>query len=228
MGSKTTSLAVLLLLSSACFAFPASAHEQKTMTVILLADGVASGNITDPSFVQGNALWFKMEDNTNNTTMEVRLDIDRDGTYNPSSDFTSPTLTESCELDENGSLEDETCAVSTTYVFAANATVGAYTFWIERTSDGNAVVYEHTVMLHEDVHVEETDGPSPGDCFGLGCNESENTADSATEKGSEASEDPLLLGLALVALVGILATANSIRNERRSSKKDDVWLQEEA
>jgi hypothetical protein len=225
MGSKTASLAVLLLLSSACFAFPTSAHEQKTMAVILLADGVASGNITDPSFVQGNALWFKMEDSTNNTTMVVRLDVDRNGVFNDSLDFESSTLTESCALDENGSLVDESCAVSAIFSFASNATVGEYVFWIHRNVSGVEEIWEHTVTVHQDVHVEEGNGPSPGDCFGLGCDEEEPLEDG--NDSTESGTDPMLL-FAFVALFGMIATVMSIRKERHEMAVPPKHLDEEA
>jgi len=219
--------AFLLLAASAAWLPPVSGHEQKTMVVIMVHDGAASGNISDPTFVQGNALYFRMEDATNNTTMEVRLDTNMDGAYNASEDFTSATLTESCELDENGSLVDASCAVSTTYVFESNASVGTYTFWIQRTTDGNATLYRHTVVLHEDVHVENTDGPTPGDCFGAGCDDPEETTENQASAEDEAARGGPFLGFALLALIGALATANSIRKERTSSQKTDSRLNEE-
>ena len=75
MGNRLwalTAVGLLLML----FLIPAShAHEQKTLTVIMNENGVVSGNITDPSFVQGNAVWFQMHDGNENTTMTVRLDV---------------------------------------------------------------------------------------------------------------------------------------------------------
>jgi len=150
-----------------------------------------------------------------------------DGAYNASEDFTSATLTESCELDENGSLVDASCAVSTTYVFESNASVGTYTFWIQRTTDGNATLYQHTVVLHEDVHVENTDGPTPGDCFGAGCDGPEETTENQASAEDEAARGGPFLGFALLALIGALATANSIRKERTSSQKTDSRPNEE-
>ena len=216
MGWRGAWVAVLVLLAALGSASTAVAHEQKTMTVILLSNGVASGNISDPSFVQGNALWFKMEDNTNNTTMVVRLDVDRDGEFNASTDFESPTLTDSCTLDDNGSLVDETCAVSTTYVFNGSDPVGEYVFWIHRTSEGIETVWQHTVMLHEDVHVEDTEGPTPGDCFGLGCEEEDDDSNTASQE-VDSDEGGVMLLLALLALVGMVAMTLSIRKEHNDS-----------
>ena len=124
-------LAGLLVLVS-LFAPASLGHTQQTLTVILTDDGVVAGNITDPAFVQGNIAWFRMEDGTNNTSMVVRVDVDMDGAFNASNDFESPVLTNTCELDENGSLVDDTCAVSSKYAFDMNASVGTYHFWVHR------------------------------------------------------------------------------------------------
>ena len=56
MGNKRVGLAVIGLLLLVLLAPASQAHEQKTLSVILTEDGVVSGNITDPSFLQGNAV----------------------------------------------------------------------------------------------------------------------------------------------------------------------------
>ena len=198
-GSRAVLMVGLFLLASASAPL-ASSHTQHTLTVILVEDGVVSGNITDPAFVQGNALWFRMEDNTENTTMKVRLDIDQDGVFNASDDFESTDLVNECELNETGALEDEDCAVSATYAFSMNATVGTYAFWVHRTSNETETVWNHTVAVHKDVHEEE--GPTPGDCFGAGCPDDQSEV--TTETSAIANiEDSLLPVLMVVSLVGI-------------------------
>ena len=210
-GGRVLLVSLLLLVLSA---FPSvQAHEQKTLTVILLEGGVASGNVTDPSFVQGNAVWFRMEDASNNTSMVVRLDVDRDGVFNASIDFESAALVHACELDENGSLEDESCAVSATYAFAANASVGNYTFWIHRTHQGEEEVWTHFISVHKDVH--EEDGPSPGDCFGLGC---EDDVEDDTTASETSTQSGLFLLLATIAFIGMVALTLSILKEREGAR----------
>jgi hypothetical protein len=224
MGQWRRVLLASLLLLVLSATDPVQAHEQKTLTVILLEEGVASGNVTDPSFIQGNAVWFRMEDATNNTSMVVRLDVDQDSVFNASTDFESPVLVHACELDENGSLKDGSCAVSATYAFAANASVGNYTFWIHRTHEGEEEVWTHFISVHEDVH--EEGGPSPGDCFGLGCEEKEENIITAPESNTGGG---LFLLLATIALIGMLALSLSILKERGATtnlKSNDV-LEEE-
>lgn len=205
-----------LLVAVSLFAPASLGHTQQTLTVILTDEGVVAGNITDPAFVQGNIAWFRMEDSTNNTSMVVRVDVDMDGVFNSSNDFESPTLTKTCELDENGSLVDETCAVSSKYAFDLNASVGTYQFWVHRTHNGTETVWNHSIMVHKDVH--EEDGPSPGDCFGIGCESDEGQAGSATGAASSNTDQSMVIVLGVVSLVGMLALTMSIRQERMEAK----------
>jgi len=211
-------LLLVVLLSPA-----AQAHEQKTLTVILTENGVVSGNITDPSFVQGNAVWFQMHDDTNNTTMSVQLDVNRDGVFNATDDFDSGTLVDECELDENGSLVDDSCIVSATYAFDQNATVDTYIFWVIRTHNGTETMWNHSIVVHKDVHEEE--GPSPGDCFGVGCAIDDTNDDSAAVV--EESESPAVVVLALISLVGMIALTLSILNEQKEKSTEKTYLEEE-
>ena len=167
MSKKGGVLTTGLLLVACMLAPIASAHEQKTLTVIMSEQGVVSGNITDPAFVQGNAIWFQMHDDTENTTMTVRLDTNLNGVFDAGEDFESVPLVHECEMDENGSLVDEDCAVSTTFAFDLNATVATYLFWVHHDNNGTESIWNHSVTVHKDVHEEE--GPTPGDCFGIGC-----------------------------------------------------------
>ena len=213
MGNKRVGLAVIGLLMLVLLAPASQAHEQKTLSVILTEDGVVSGNITDPSFLQGNAVWFQMHDDTNNTTMTVRLDVNLDGVFNATDDFDSGEMVSECELDENGSLVDESCSVSATYAFDMNATVDTYNFWVIRAQNGTETVWNHSIIVHKDVHEEE--GPTPGDCFGVGCDvvEQENEVDA-----SSASESSAVFLLAAISLIGMVALTISIVRERKEDE----------
>jgi len=223
MRKRRGMLAVAGLLVLMAFSTPLQAHEQQTLTVIMNEEGVVSGNVTDPAFVQGNAVWFRMFDDTNNTTMTVRLDIDRDGVFNASNDFDSGELVRECELDENGSLVDDSCAVSSLYAFDFNATVGSYQFWVHRNHNGTETVWNHSIMVHKDVH--EEDGPSPGDCFGIGCID-ENTAEEEVVATAD-NDSPTVVLLAIVSLVGMIALTLSIAKEQRKKTDKKAYLEEE-
>lgn len=216
MGRGQSLVLAGLLVVVSLFTPASLGHTQQTLTVILTDEGVVAGNITDPAFVQGNIAWFRMEDSTDNTSMVVRVDVDMDGVFNASNDFESPMLTNTCELDENGSLVDETCAVSSKYAFDMNASVGTYQFWVHRTHNGTETVWNHSIMVHKDVH--EEDGPSPGDCFGIGCETDEGQAGSATGNVSSTTDQSMVIVLGIVSLVGMLALTMSIRQERMEAE----------
>lgn len=216
MGAVRVTGLITVLLVATMFTPVIGAHEQKTLTVIITEEGVVSGNISDSAFVQGNALWFQMHDDTENTTMVIRLDVDMDGLFNESNDFESGTLVNECALDENGSLVDESCAVSTTFAFDMNATVGTYLFWVIKTQNGIDEVWNQSVTVHKDVHEEE--GPSPGDCFGFGCESDDVSVDEEGESASPSTRDQAALLMAILALVGMVALSLSIANERNETK----------
>jgi len=209
-------LAVVLLLGLAVG--HAQAHEQKTLTVIVNDTGAINGNVSDAAFVQGNALWFRMEDTRTNASITVQFDTDMNGAYNASLDYTSSVLTNTCELDENGSKVDEGCFTSTTYVVPTNATVGNHTYWIVQSFNGTNTTRMYTVVVHEDVHVE--DGPTAGDCFGVGCeDESEDqTIETGAEPDDGSDREDLIVVLALLATVGTVALTMSILHDRKASK----------
>ena len=225
MGKGQPLVLTGLLVMVSLFAPASMGHTQQTLTVILTDEGVIAGNITDPAFVQGNIAWFRMEDSTNNTSMVVRVDVDMDGMFNATSDFESPTLTNSCELDENGSLVNETCAVSSKYTFDLNATVGTYHFWVHRTHNGTETVWNHTIKVHKDVHVE--DGPNPGDCFGIGCNPDEGQVGGDDAVASTSTEQSMIIVLGVVSLVGMFALSMSIRQERMKEQAPKSYLESE-
>ena len=214
MGKSMFALCLCIIVLGLVGLPSVQAHEQKTLSVILLDDGAVYGNISDPSFVQGNAMWFKMEDGTENATMVARLDVNQDGVFNASVDFESDVMVEACELDENGSLVDEDCIVSSTYAFPLNASTGNYTYWILRDHNASTTTWNYTIYVHEDIH--EEDGPSPGDCFGSGC-DSVVAADGSDTSGAS-SDEAILQILAIVAFIGIVFLSLSIRKDRLENK----------
>ena len=193
----------------------ASAHEQETYNIIVVADGPMPANITDSGFVQGNIVVFRMKDTTENASIRVTIDTDQDGVFNSSTDDMSVWLVQSCELTENGSLVDETCAVSHSYEFNINATVGDYGYLFERAINESIVTNEtYTISLQKDVH-EEPGVPTLGECFGIGCE-----ADVVAQEGEEAQTELLIIVMG-VAIVGIIGLSISIMNESKELALED-------
>tara|TARA_B100001769_G_scaffold226031_1_gene187274 strand:- start:2381 stop:3067 length:687 start_codon:yes stop_codon:yes gene_type:complete len=193
----------------------ASAHEQETYNIIVVADGPMPANITDSGFVQGNIVVFRMKDTTENASIRVTIDTNQDGVFNGSTDDMSVWLVQSCELTENGTLVDETCAVSHSYEFNINATVGDYGYLFERAINESIVTNEtYTISLQKDVH-EEPGVPTLGECFGIGCE-----ADVVAQEGEEAQTELLIIVMG-VAIVGIIGLSISIMNESKELALED-------
>ena len=196
----------LVLLSPSVYA-----HEQEILNVILVEEEARPGNVTDSAFVEGNGLVFRMRDNTENASMQIRIDLNQDGVFNGSEDNVSVWLTRSCSLDENGSLIDENCAVSHQIIFG-NASQGVYDYQIERMIENSTSgVWNYSIQVWPDIH-EEPGQPSIGDCFGANC-EDGNDVDAATNDSNESIESLLYLIMALATL-GIIILFTSIRKDR--------------
>ncbi len=188
-----------------------SAHEQETLNVILVSDEIRPGNVTDTAFVEGNGIVFRMRDSTENASMQIRIDLNQDGVFGGDGDSMSVWLTRSCTLDENGTLVDESCAVSHALVFG-NSSAGTYAYQVERVVNNSTTdVWNHSVIVHQDIH-EEPGQPSIGDCFGAGCDDA--VSDDEQVKQSLITTENTLYAVMVFAVLGIFMLAISIRNDR--------------
>ena len=167
-----------------------SAHEQETLNVILVSDEIRPGNVTDTAFVEGNGIVFRMRDSTENASMQIRIDLNQDGVFGGDGDNISVWLTRSCTLDENGTLVDESCAVSHALVFG-NSSAGTYAYQVERVVNNSTTdVWNHSVIVHQDIH-EEPGQPSIGDCFGAGCDEAVSEDEQVEQSSHHNRKHPL-------------------------------------
>ncbi len=171
--------------------------------------------MTDTAFVERNGIVFRMRDSTENTSMQIRIDLDQHGGFGGDGDNVSVWLTRSCALDENGTLEDESCAVSHAFVFG-NSSAGTYAYQVERVVNNTTTdVWNHSIIVNPDIH-EEPGQPTIGDCFGAGCDE--EISPDEEEKSSTTTENALYVVMVFASL-GIFMLILSIRNERIN--KDD-------
>ena len=187
------------------------AHEQEILNVILVEEEARPGNVTDSAFVEGNGLVFRMRDNTENASMQIRIDLDQDGVFNGSEDNVSVWLTRSCSLDENGSLIDENCAVSHQIIFG-NTSQGVYDYQIERMIENStSEIWNYSIQVWPDIH-EEPGQPSIGDCFGANCEDGGDVDAAATD--SNGSLESMLYLIMALATLGIIILFSSIRKDR--------------
>lgn len=195
----------LLLLSPT-----AVGHEQETLNVIIVDDEARPGNVTDSAFVEGNNIVFRMRDNTENASMRISIDNNQDGNFSSTSDNVSTWLTRTCQLDENGSLVDDACAVSYERTFNSTSQ-GTYQYQVERRINGTLVeTWQYTITVHPDVHTEPGQ-PAIGDCFGADCDEDVSTD---TSDEFEMDTEKVLIGVMIFAAFGAVMLTLSIRKER--------------
>ena len=96
---------VLLILLVPCVAV--QGHTPNVMMSILKEDGPTPADIVETAgFVEGDGVKFKMSDSSNNSSMRISIDLDKDGEFNESNDYFSPWMVYDCQYDENGTLLD--------------------------------------------------------------------------------------------------------------------------
>lgn len=211
MGRSRGFKALVVFFTLILLAPSVSAHEQETLNVILVEDEVRPGNVTDTAFVEGNGIVFRMRDSTENASMQIRIDLNQDGFFGGGGDDMSVWLTRSCALNENGTLVDESCAVSHALVFG-NSSAGTYAYQVERVVNNSTTdVWNYSVIVHQDIH-EEPGQPSIGDCFGAGCDEVISIDEDLEQ--SLSSTEIALYAVMVFAALGVFMLVLSIRNER--------------
>ena len=90
----------------------ASAHEAKDYTILLKSDGATPSQVPSGVLVSTDRLFFMMVDPGENKSQRILLDTDGDGNFSGPDDISSPWLTRSCSLDEEGNKSDPDCAVT--------------------------------------------------------------------------------------------------------------------
>ena len=143
-------IAAIVLLSMCLSAPTTTAHDPTTFTVIVGENGTVPSNITGQVLFTNDSIWFRNVDNSENVTHHLTIDIDGDGLYNGTDDFSSGNLSASCPQDDNGSKLDSTCEV--VWRVALNAStgliVGAFDY-IDERSDGNVTTGRFVVNLDD-------------------------------------------------------------------------------
>ena len=101
------------------------------MMSILKEDGPAPADIVETAgFVEGDGVKFKMSDTSNNSSMRISIDLDKDGEFNQSNDYFSPWMVYDCRYDENGTLLDSECIESVVFYFNGSNGSGTYTYQV--------------------------------------------------------------------------------------------------
>ncbi len=147
--------ALIPLLAAALILLPSvTAHEAKDYTILLTSEGTSPDSVPEGVLVTTDRLFFMMVDNRNDTRHMVALDVDRDGSYDGPDDLSSPWLTSSCELDEEGNKTDSGCKVTYTLILGPENGIlpGNISLLIKINENTNTTNYTLNASFSEDVH----------------------------------------------------------------------------
>ena len=184
--------ALIPLLVAALILLPSvTAHEAKDYTILLTSEGTSPDSVPEGVLVTTDRLFFMMVDNRNDTRHMVTLDVDRDGSYDGPDDLSSPWLTSSCELDEEGNKTDSECKVTYTLILGPENGIlpGNLSLLIKAEENDNITYHTLNASFTEDVHT-SPQNPQP-----------------AEDQQTEAEQDDDVITdtwLSRLALVGVL------------------------
>ena len=147
--------ALIPLLAAALIMLPAAtAHEAKDYTILLTSEGTSPDSVPEGVLVTTDRLFFMMVDNRNDTRHMVAMDVDNDGSYDGPDDLSSPWLTSSCELDEEGNKTDSECKVTYTLILGPENGIlpGNISLLIKINENENITNHTLNASFTEDVH----------------------------------------------------------------------------
>ena len=182
----------------ASFLSPAvSAHEPKEYTILLTQDGTTPQTIPEDVLVQTDFLFFMNVDDREGVSHRIQFDVDDDGLFNGSDDFSSNWLSGSCDLDENGSKVDDSCMVTEAILLGPENGLLPGTIQLRHQIMNNSHLSEEnlSVTFIEDVH----DQPDP-----------EVVLPQIPQENSEDGSRDLLVALLFASLMGILAISPNL------------------
>ena len=174
-----------------------SAHEPKEYTILLTQEGTTPQTIPDDVLVQTDFLFFMNVDEREGVSHRIQFDADGDGLFNGSDDFSTNWLSESCDLDENGSKVDESCMVTEAILLGPENGLLPGTIQLQHQIMSNSSISEEnlSVTFREDVHNQ----PNP-----------QVVLPQMTQENSVDGNRDVLLVILFTSLMGILAFSPSL------------------
>ena len=173
----------------------ATSHDPKDFTVILRDGSTDPVHIGEGILVEGDSLFFIDTDKREGALHRILVDSDGDGEFNGSDDFSTGWLSGSCDLDENGSKEEEGCMVTASlYLGPEGGLLPGNISMIHQTKVENTTTGEpFYVFFSQDVHIEPAIGNN---------SQEETTSTDNSASNPENSQAFLLMGLLLLSLLG--------------------------
>lgn len=207
---RITSLLGLLLISSAVLTGSVQAHSADTFTVVIKESGLTPSS---SQIAYNDSVIWHNTDSRENITHRIVFDFDGDGLFNGTDDWDSGELVSECNSTDDNSTENSSQAdCNITFLVWFNGTwgIGEYAYQ-DMLSDGT--VMNGTIIVVEDVHIENSTAPAIGSSFGTFDN---NNGDDGGDDDNEADDmrQMLLLigagsGLGAAALLVLLLMRRS-------------------
>jgi len=198
----------VLFLSLMTVTSAVQAHSADTFTVVIKESGLtpSSSQIT----YNDSVVWHNT-DGRENITHRIVFDYDGDGLFNGTDDWDSGELVAECDTNTTNTTENGTedaCHITFLVWFNGTWGVGEYNYQ-DILSDGT--VLNGTVVVIEDVHIENSSAPAIGSSFGTFENTDKNE-EIPVEEDDDVDETRRLLlmigggsGLGAVILLAVLA-----------------------
>ena len=217
---RITSLLGLLLFTSVVLTGSVQAHSADTFTVVIKESGLTPSS---SQIAYNDSVIWHNTDSRENITHRIVFDFDGDGLFNGSDDWDSGELLSECNSTADNSTENNSqtdCNITFLVWFNGTCGIGEYAYQ-DMLSDGT--VLNGTVIVTEDVHVENSTSPAIGSSFGT----FENNNDEVVEDDGNDADDVRQMLLLLGAASGLGAAGLLVLLLMRRSGSDVVNVSDE-
>ena len=217
---RITSLLGLLLFTSVVLTGSVQAHSADTFTVVIKESGLTPSS---SQIAYNDSVIWHNTDSRENITHRIVFDFDGDGLFNGSDDWDSGELLSECNSTTDNSTENNSqpdCNITFLVWFNGTWGIGEYAYQ-DMLSDGT--VLNGTVIVTEDVHVENSTSPAIGSSFGT----FENNNDEVVEDDGNDADDVRQMLLLLGAASGLEAAGLLVLLLMRRSGSDVVNVSDE-
>ena len=166
------------------------AHSADTFTVVIKQSGLMPGS---SQITYNDSVVWHNTDGRENITHRIVFDFDGDGLFNGTDDWDSGELVADCNTtaneNETGATNESECNITFMVWFNGTWGIGEYNYE-DRLSDGT--VLNGTIVVVEDVHVENSTAPDIGSTFGT-FEDRKSSDESAVEEDANQAQRMLLL-----------------------------------
>ena len=169
------------------------AHSADTFTVVIKQSGLMPGS---SQITYNDSVVWHNTDGRENITHRIVFDFDGDGLFNGTDDWDSGELVADCNTtaneNETGAANESECNVTFMVWFNGTWGIGEYNYE-DRLSDGT--VLNGTIVVVEDVHVENSTAPDIGSTFGTFEDRKGSDEGAVEEDANQAQRMFLLIGV---------------------------------